>query len=191
MNSAYVLPYVKARPWFQEVLLVLGAGFIIALFSPVAIPLPFTPIPIALQPQVVLFLSAFLGSRRGALAVLAYLAQGAMGFPVFAGGKAGILTFCGPTGGYLIGYVLAAYITGYLIETMRHRKPLKMLCSLGLGNLAIYACGATWLAVFLGFKTALLVGVLPFLIGDALKLLLVLKGLKTFKLAENRLEMVE
>src|SRR2546423_1806286 len=98
------------RNWIQDVAVVIGASIIIALFAPVAIPLPFTPVPIATQVHVILLLSCFLGSRRAALTVMTFLIQGAMGLPVFAGGAAGIMVLAGPRGGYLLGYLAAAFV---------------------------------------------------------------------------------
>ncbi len=81
-----------------------------------AIQLPFSPVPITGQTMAVLLVGALLGSRRGALAVLAYIAEGLAGLPVFAGGAAGLARLFGPTGGYLVGFVAAAFLVGWLAE---------------------------------------------------------------------------
>lgn len=155
--------------WIKNTAVVLGASCIIALFAPAAIPLPFTPVPIGLQSHVILFLAALLGSKRGSLAVLAFLAQGAAGLPVFAGAQGGLWILAGPRGGYLLGYVLAAYVTGLLVERMKERKASRTFVAIALGNLAIYACGLPWLATYVGWQNVLIAGFIPFLIGDTLK----------------------
>jgi biotin transport system substrate-specific component len=90
--------------WIKNIAVVLGASIIIALFAPISIHLPFSPVPITTQVHVILLLSCFLGSKRAAMAVMTYIAQGLAGFPVFAGGAAGLMVLAGPTGGYLVGY---------------------------------------------------------------------------------------
>ncbi len=158
------------RSWLKDAAVILGASFLIALFAPITIHLPFTPVPIATQGHVVLVLAALLGSKRGALAVLTYLFQGAVNLPVFAGGVGGLAALFGPTGGYLLGYVAAAFVTGYLVERRSERKSLSVFAAMGLGNLVIYLFGLPWLARFCGWENALLLGLAPFVIGDLLKL---------------------
>ncbi len=175
----------RVRPLVRDALLVLGASAIIALSAQVRIPLPFTPVPISMESFAVLFLAALLGSRRGALAVTAFLAEGALGLPVFSGGHSGILYFAGATGGYLVGFVLAAYLTGWLMEKrecVTHNATWKRAgIALFLGNVAIYALGVAWLATLVGFKAACTMGLLPFLIGDAIKFALALFGTRVIK----------
>lgn len=185
MNYSYLInETADDRSWFKEAAVILGASIIIALFAPISIRLPFTPVPIAVQAQVILLLSCLLGSKRAAMAVLTYLFQGAIGLPVFAGGSAGIFVLAGPTGGYLVGYVLAAFVTGFLMERMTQRNPSRAFMAMGLGNLIVYLFGTAWLSRYIGFQSAILLGVLPFLIGDLLKLLVAtkfLKGMRYFK----------
>jgi biotin transport system substrate-specific component len=166
------------RSWVRDLGIALCASFLIALFAPVSIHLPFTPVPIVLQVDVCLFLGALLGSRRGALAVLFFLAQGAMGLPVFAGCVGGIGRFFGPSAGYLIGYVVGAYITGLIVERCKERKVSTTLGALAVGHMAVFALGYAHLAQFLGYQKALLLGVLPFLPGDVVKMMLSLRALK-------------
>ncbi|MES2122110.1 MAG: biotin transporter BioY [Chlamydiota bacterium] len=154
---------------------------IISLFSPFIIRLPFTLVPIATQGTVVLLLAALLGSKRGALAVLAFLFQGAIGLPVFAGGSAGVMALAGPCGGYLLGYVVGAYITGYLMERSSVRSASTSLMAMAVGNAAIFGFGWAWLSCFIGMKSALIGGVLPFLPGDLLKLLIATRSLKSLR----------
>ncbi|MCA1727850.1 MAG: biotin transporter BioY [Actinobacteria bacterium] len=125
----------------------------------------------ALTTLGVLFTGAALGSKRGALALLLYLAEGAAGLPVFAGGASGIAYMLGPTGGYLVGFVFAAGVVGLLAERGWDRRPLWTAVAMVVGNLVIYALGVAWLAVFLGdLRTAFVQGVLIFIIGDLVKI---------------------
>lgn len=182
LNHSYLsLTAPQERSLLDNVALVLGASVIISLFSPFVIHLPFTPVPIATQGTVVLLLAALLGSKRGAMAVLAFLFQGVMGLPVFAGGAAGIMALAGPTGGYLLGYVVGAYLTGYLVERSSVRSVSKSLMAMAIGNAAIFGFGWAWLSCFIGMQGALIGGVLPFLPGDLLKLLIATRGLKSLR----------
>ena len=177
-RTNYFARPISISNWLTEAGIIIGASVIISLCAPISIPLPFTPIPLAISLQVILFLSAFLGSRRAPLAVLAYIAQGVVGLPVFAGGAAGFLTLFGPRGGYLFGFVIAAFIMGWLCERMAQRTYQKLFASMAAANAIVYFFGALWLSTFLGMEKAILVGVLPFIPGDLLKILLALKILK-------------
>jgi biotin transport system substrate-specific component len=151
----------------KDLSLCLLGTFLICLSGGIAIPLWFTPVPLVTQNGVVLLTGALLGSRRAALSVFAFLALGALGLPVFTKGNGGFHIFLGPTGGYLIGYLISAVVTGYMIE-----KGRSILSSLTIGAFVIYFCGVTVLSTFIGLKKALLLGVLPFVIGDILKILI-------------------
>jgi biotin transport system substrate-specific component len=148
------------------------ASILLGAASWIALPLPFTPIPIAFQVNFLLFLSALLGARRATIMAGSFLFQGMMGLPVFATGKATIFTLLGPTGGYLIGYVFAASVVGFLYHRAREKSAWVLFCSMAIGNyLVIYPMGALWLSCLIGVKKALLLGIAPFVIGDALKLI--------------------
>lgn len=165
-----LLPRGANRTWLRDVLLILGCTGIVAASARVSIPLPFTPVPVTGQTFGVLFTGALLGSRRGALALLLYLAEGACGLPVFAGGAAGFARFLGPTGGYLISYPLAAGLVGWLAERGWDRRPHGMLGAMVLASVVIFGLGTAWLSLFVGgLVPALVQGVLPFLPGDAVK----------------------
>lgn len=151
-------------------LIVLFSGFV-ALTAQIEIPM--WPVPITGQTLGVLLTGALLGSRRGALAVLLYLAEGAMGLPVFSGGAAGIARFLGPTGGYLIGFASAAAVVGWLAERGWDRSIVWAALAMVIGNLVIYLFGVTWLAIFLGnLQQAIVGGLLPFIAGDLIKVAL-------------------
>lgn len=168
---------LRGLPWIRDVLLVLLGSALITLAGRLAIKLPFSPVPFVLASHVCLALGVILGKRRGALAVLAYLGQGALGLPVFAAGG-GILYFLGSTGGYLVGWVFAAYLSGYLVENLRVKTPLRVFAALAAGNGVFMALGALHLASLIGFEKALLLGVLPFLVTDILKLVLTERSIR-------------
>ncbi|HNS02903.1 MAG TPA: biotin transporter BioY [Anaerolineae bacterium] len=165
-------PTVRRSALLYDAALVLAGSLLIALSAQVAIPLPFSPVPVTGQTMAVLLVGALLGSRRGSLAVLVYIAEGMAGLPVFApGGAVGPARLLGPTGGYLIGFVLAAYLVGLLAERGWDRRVSTTAVAMALGNVVIYAVGALWLAVFVGgLAPALTAGVLPFIPGDLIKI---------------------
>ncbi len=156
----------------NQIALILSASWLIAISAQFSINLPFSPVPITGQTLVVLLVGALLGKNRGTAAVGLYLAQGAAGLPVFAGGKSGLITLFGPTGGYLIGFTAAAYVVGILMELRYNKSLLYTGFSLLVGNLIIYTFGLFWLAKFVGESQALQLGLFPFLVGDLLKILL-------------------
>lgn len=152
----------------RDILLVILASFAICLSGKLAIPLWFTPVPIATQNSVVLILAALLGARRGAAATFLFLLQGAMGLPVFST-EGGLHSFFGPTGGYRIGYLIAAFLVGTIAE--KNKTLSNAFLAMTVGNLVIYFCGASYLSTFVGVGKALLLGVVPFVLGDFLKMI--------------------
>lgn len=166
-------PSLRRRALAYDLALILGGSLCIALSAQVAVKLPFSPVPVTGQTLAVLLAGALLGSRRGALAVLVYIGQGLLGLPVFAGGAVGWARLAGPTGGYLIGFVLAAYLVGLLAERGWDRRPATTVGAMLLGNTIIYACGLLWLSGFVGgLAKAVPLGLTPFLPGDLLKIAL-------------------
>jgi biotin transport system substrate-specific component len=157
--------------WAYDVLLVAGFSLVIALCAQIAIPLPFTPVPVTLQTFAVLVTAGLLGSARGTAAVLAYLGEGFAGLPVFSGGRAGATHLLGPTGGYLLGFVIAAFVVGLLVERGAARSWLAAFAALAAGTVLVYVPGVLWLGAFTGADKAFALGVSPFLIGDALKII--------------------
>jgi biotin transport system substrate-specific component len=155
-----------------DVLLVLAGSALIALAAQVAVPLPFSPVPVTGQTFAVLLVGAALGATRGAAAVLAYLAEGALGLPVFAGGLAGPAPLLGPTGGYLFGFLPAAWICGALAERGWDRHFLSTLAAMTVGDLAVFVVGVPWLALFVGSEAALAFGFAPFVAGNLAKIVL-------------------
>jgi biotin transport system substrate-specific component len=156
----------------REIALVLGGSLLIALSAQLQFVLPFSPVPITGQTFAVLLLGALYGSKRGPATVVTYLALGAVGLPVFAGGAFGIARLVGPTGGYLVGFVAAAFVVGLLSERGWDRKLWTTAVGMIIGNGIIYVAGVLWLSRFVGWPAVLSTGVLPFLAGDALKIAL-------------------
>ena len=154
-----------------KLVLVLAGSALIALAAQVRIPLPFSPVPVTGQTFAVLLVAAALG-RLGLWSVIAYLIEGAAGLPVFAGGTFGVGTIVGPTGGYLIGFALAAAVVGSAAERGWDRHLATALAAMLLGEVAIYACGLAWLARFPLPVPLLDAGLIPFIPGDVLKMVL-------------------
>jgi biotin transport system substrate-specific component len=150
-------------------LAVVVASLFIAVCAQAQVRMPFTPVPISGGTLGVLYAGAVLGSRRGALAVLLYLLEGAAGMPVFSGGAAGFIHFAGPTGGYLAGFPVGAYCVGLLAERGWDRTPLRAFLMMLAGSLPIFALGLLGLARFLPVKTLLAAGLWPFIPGDLVK----------------------
>jgi biotin transport system substrate-specific component len=135
------------------------------------IAIPIGPVPIVLQNLFIMLAGLLLGGRWGLISVAVYLLAGAVGLPVFAGGTGGLGKFAGPTGGYLLGFAAAAYLIGFISENGRGRVVIDVLAMVA-GTLIIYGFGVTWLKVVTGMSLnkAVTVGMLPFLIGDTLKI---------------------
>ncbi|WP_022724384.1 biotin transporter BioY [Rhodopseudomonas sp. B29] len=149
-------------------LVLIGTGLLV-LSAKVNLPLPL--VPMTLQTLVVLLIGAAFGSRLGAVTVAAYLAEGALGLPVFAGPAAGIAALTGPTAGYLFGFVAAAAIVGWVAERGFDRSVLTLFVAMAIGHLVILGCGFGWLAFGLqfGVGTAWAVGVAPFIAASLVK----------------------
>ncbi len=170
--SERILPRSRSTWLAEAVLIVFGALFIAALAQ---VRIPLQPVPITGQTLAVLLVGMALGSRRGPLAVLTYLGMGAAGLPFFTGGQSGLAYMAGATGGYLVGFIAAAYVVGWLAERGWDRTLAKTLAAMVIGNAVIYLFGVSWLATivggFEGPSGSLALGLYPFLLGDALKAL--------------------
>lgn len=166
-----------AQGLVRAVILVVGFSALMAVSARVAIPLPFTPVPFTLQPLGLLLTGALLGSRLGALALLAYLAEGLAGLPVFSAGRSawtpvppvGLPLILGPTAGYLFIYPVVAFAVGWLVEHGWGQQVARTLVAMAIGMALVYVGGALWLARFVGVELALAQGVLPFVLWDAIK----------------------
>jgi biotin transport system substrate-specific component len=164
---------VAPSDWTRSALVVVGFSLLTALAAQVVVPLPFTPVPLTGQTFAVLLTGALLGPRLGALAMLAYLLEGAAGLPFFRGGAGGVGHFSGATAGYLLAFPAAAYVTGALAERGWDRRFATAAAAMALGSFVILACGWAWLALmFKGGAEAFRLGVAPFLPGDVFKVAL-------------------
>ncbi|MEH2485020.1 biotin transport system substrate-specific component [Bradyrhizobium sp. AZCC 2230] len=150
------------------VLVALGSA-LMALSAKVNLPLPY--VPMTLQTLVVLMIGAAYGWRLGSATMVAYLAEGAMGLPVFAGPVGGIAPLVGPTAGYLYGFVLAAFVIGWFAERGWDRNVVALFAAMAIGHVVIFIAGFGWLAygIGLGADKAWLVGVAPFIAASVVK----------------------
>jgi len=179
--GAQTLVWRRVAPtWPAMVGAVVAGSALLAIAARIAFPLPFSPVPVTAQTFAVLLIGAALGSRLGAATVIAYLAEGLAGLPVFAGGLSawspssipGVPVIVGPTAGYLVGFVVAAGVVGALAERGFDRRFATTLAAMLVGNLVIYVFGLAWLARFVGVERVVALGLAPFLIGDAVKTVL-------------------
>jgi biotin transport system substrate-specific component len=183
-GSATLVETLAGRADSSSFIRVGAVLFVTALTSAAAqisVPLPFTQVPFTFQPMVVLLGGLALGPRLGLASQALYLLAGIAGLPVFAASATlppGALRLLGPTGGYLMSYPVAAFVTGYLAERGFDRRYFTSVLAMLVGLVVVYACGATWLGVFarigsapMGVQAALAAGVYPFIAADLVKLL--------------------
>lgn len=140
------------------------------------VQVPFWPVPMTMQTYAAMMIGAVYGLRLGAMTVAVYLVQGAVGLPVFATG-AGLAYMAGPTGGYLVGFLAAAAVTGFLADRGNGRGFLSALGMFLLGDAVIFGLGLTWLSALIGAEKAIAGGLMPFLPGEALKVALAMATL--------------
>jgi len=165
-------PSMKIYAGLYDVALIIGGSLFIAVSAQLRIFLPFSPVPITGQTFAVLMVGVLFGAWRGGLSVLLYIMMGITGLGIFALGG-GFSILLGPTGGYLVGFVVAAYITGLLAEREWDRRIETTILAMALGNITLYIFGLLWLSCLMGFsKNVLIVGLYPFIIGDLLKIAL-------------------
>lgn len=184
--SLYSAPTLSAALWprhdiARNVLLALGGTILLALSAKVQIP--FWPVPMTMQTYVVLVLAMAYGWRLGAATMLLYLAEGALGLPVFAGTPekgVGLAYMMGPTGGYLAGFVMATVVAGMLAQRGWDRSWLRAGVVMLLGHAVVFAAGVAWLATLVGFDQAVVLGFTPFIAATLAKTML---GLATMPLA--------
>jgi biotin transport system substrate-specific component len=169
MSRVAIIDRVFSRSLAKDALMVTGAIALIAVAAQISIPL--WPVPVTLSTFAVMIIAATLGTARGSVSVVGYLTAGAVGLPVFAGAAA--LSAVRPTFGYLVGFVIAAILIGYLVSKGADQSVLKLATVFTLATAVIYFFGASWLIIGFGMTVtqALMAGVLPFLIGDALKIM--------------------
>ncbi len=171
---------------------VAAANLLLVLCAWVAIPLPWTPVPVTGQTFGVMLVAVLLGSRRGALTMALYLLEGLGGLPVFQPfGAPGPARLLGPTGGYLVSYPLAAFVTGWLAERGASASATRLAGALVAGESLVFAVGCAWLGVWLGmghtmdWREALRQGALPFLPGELIKMALVVAAVRGVEFARR------
>lgn len=164
--TALPLPQDARLQLLRNALLVLAGTVLIALSARIQVPM--WPVPMTMQSLVVLLIGMSFGARLAGVTLLTYLAQGALGLPVFASGG-GIAYLMGPTAGYLYGFAAAAVVTGWLADRGWTTGFLRAFAAAVAGGVAIHALGAGWLTQFVGFDRAMALGVMPFVTGDLVK----------------------
>jgi biotin transport system substrate-specific component len=162
---------------FQERTLLLDAFFILVIVAMLGvmanIRIPLWPVPVTMQTFGVFLVAFFFGSRKGFLSISAYVLAGLVGFGVFSGYKSGMAALIGPTGGYILGFLGAVFVVGYMIEKGFGRSKKSILLCMVVGNIVIYVFGLMVLKMYFaqyGLIKILSVGLIPFLVGDALKI---------------------
>ncbi len=158
-------------------MLVVAGSLLVALLAQLSVRLPFTPVPVTGQTLGVLLVGGALGANLGALSILLYLAEGAIGLPVLASASHGLPV--GPTGGYLLGFVLMALVVGWFNERGWGRRWGRSLAAMAAGELVLFAFALPWLGFYVGFSHVLALGLLPFIPGEAFKLSLAAAALPT------------
>ena len=164
--------YFKYRNVFLDIFMILCSVAFLGLMANIRIPL--WPVPITMQTFGVFLIAFFFGSRKGFLAILAYILAGLVGMGVFAGYKSGFGALIGPTGGYIIGFLFMALIVGFMIEKGYGRSKSSVLLCMLVGGLILYIPGLTGLWLYLGnvsFIRVLMLGFVPFIVGDILKIM--------------------
>ena len=182
MFQASDFKLTQVRPSLVPQLTVSAANQLLAVIAGIAlltasahIKIPFYPVPLTMQTLIVLSIGMTYGVRLGGATLLGYLAAGFIGLPVFAGG-AGIAYMMGPTGGYLAGFFAAAVVLGVLAERGWTRNWVTAAAAMLIGNAIIYLLGVGWLTLLIGWDKAVQFGLLPFLYGDVLKLIIAAVG---------------
>ena len=177
----------KIQRAVRYALLTLAGSALITLCTQISLPL--FPVPMTLQTFAVFLIGLTYGWRLGGITVALYLLEGALGLPVFSGGKGGMIVFMGPTAGYLVGFLLAATACGWFAERGFDRSYFKLLVALLVGNVLLYAPGLLWLGTLIGWdKPVLEYGLYPFIGGDLLKIAMAVLLLPTAWKVVNRLK---
>ncbi|HUP46055.1 MAG TPA: biotin transporter BioY [Thermoanaerobaculia bacterium] len=177
MDRVLTIPFalhqrlIRGRVAF-DALFVLGGSALIAIAAQIAIAVPFSPVPLTMQPLAVLLVGVVLGAKGGAAAATLYLLEGASGLPVFSQGRGGAMWLAGPTAGYLLSYPFAAFIAGWFSERGWGGNVVRAVSGMLAALAVIYLGGWSWLAVLTDASTAFATGVAPFIVADAVKIAL-------------------
>ncbi|MCD7060469.1 biotin transporter BioY [Pelagibacterium xiamenense] len=159
---------LESRPLVWQIAAVIAGTLVLTLSSYISVPM--YPVPVTMQTYAILMVAALYGWRLGALTVLAWLGQAALGMPVLAGGSGGLPAFAGPTAGYIFSWPLITAFVGWLAERgWNGRRPVLAFAAMVAAGTFCLAMGTAWLAGFIGVDKAIEVGFLPFIPGDVLK----------------------
>jgi len=169
MNTKIKVSNLSSNALIKEITYVLSAVLMMAALSRITIPL--LPVPVTGQTLGVLLTGIMLGRKRAVATMITYIAMGIIGFPVFANGAFGLATLIGPTGGYLLGFIPAAYVMGFLGEKGWYKHVLTAISALVIGHAIVFATGLLWLSNFAGWSNVLAIGLVPFLPGAVIKTL--------------------
>jgi len=161
---------IPSNSLIKEITYVMSAVLMLAALSRITIPLQ--PVPVTGQTLGVLLTGMMLGRKRALAAMITYLAMGLIGFPVFANGAFGLATLIGPTGGYLLGFIPAAFIMGWLGDKGWYKNVWTAISALLIGHAIVFSFGLLWLANFTGWSAVLATGLIPFLPGATIKTLI-------------------
>lgn len=176
------LPAMRGQEMTKQLTQILGGALLLALCAQIKIVLPWTPIPLTAQTLTVLLLGGVFGSRMGAWMVMAYLGQILIGLPVLSGGESNPMVFLGPKGGYLVGFVVQAYLMGWFMERMTFRSyPVSIFLAACTACLVQLLCGSCWLTHFVGWKSVWMMGFYPFILGEIFKSLAVVPLIKRYR----------
>lgn len=181
--AAALWPATGSRELVRDALLVVAGSLLMTLAAKVQVP--FWPVPMSMQSAAMMLIGAAYGGRLAALSIGFYLLQGAIGLPVFASGG-GLAYFAGPTGGYLIGFLVGAGVLGLLVERGAGRSALDLLFCMLVAEVILFGLGIGWLATLIGFEKAIAGGLVPFLPGEALKIALSIALIRGFWLIAPR-----
>lgn len=161
--------WYKQESIINKTLLILSGIFLLAFASQLSIPLK--PVPLTFQSATVILIGMAYGSRQGSLVILGYYLAGILGMPVFADLSAGVQHFFGPTGGYLAGFLPAAFISGYLAEKGLAKNIFSSFIAAFFGTTVIFALGLMYLSQFVGMSQAISLGLSPFILSESIKLI--------------------
>ncbi|MBD3258897.1 biotin transporter BioY [candidate division GN15 bacterium] len=169
-HSLTIYDTIKPNSRLLEIPILLAFNLLLVASAYLSFELPFSPVPITGQTLGVLLVAMALGRVRGTAVVMAYLLEGAAGLPVFASGKAGLAVLFGPTGGYLLGFLGAAWLVGYLADCGWDRKIFWSAFAMTLGTAVIFICGLAQLSFFVPMGTLFAAGFWPFVPGAIVKI---------------------
>ena len=170
---------------FRQFIVPVLVSLCLSMSAWMTIPLPFSLVPITIQPQLIFFLPILLGRRGALISISLFLAQAAIGMPVLAGCSGGLHKFVGPTAGFVFFYLISPLVISPIYEKLKMKNSRnRAFTAMFIGSMVNFVFGVTWLSTFIGMKAAVLTGFVPFIIGDIVKLLFfstLVKGTSTNK----------